>query len=790
MLTAGADLAWKLAAYEATAAGQPLIENALLLVGLLSLETIDGASAHLAFAADVRHAVEDEARGVAEVLARCGLEAASLRRLLRDLAGRGGREHRSRAVSRSPACRETFYRAAMLSGPAGVSALDLMAALGEAPDAVVARALREGGASVERLREEARRAERERRAAHAAGRAAAVTGAAAARPPGETPAETGDTAMPCLDRYGRDLTALAARGELGPVIGRRAELLQVLQILARAGRNNPVLVGEPGVGKTAIVEALAIRAAQGKDPAVLGGKRIIELSLPALLAGTRDRGALEERATRILAEARPRPGIIVSVDEMEPFLGAGGTEVGGGIADLFKAALDRGELRLIGATTIAGYRNHIESDPSLERCLEKVQVGEPSREETLEILIGLRPRLESRYQVAIDDDALLAAVDLSVRFDPDRNLPAKAIELVDRASARTRAPLLTMVRPPTTATEAPADSPLARAEAGRPTDRVTERAVAQAQAERSHLPLDRMAEGLGGRRRSPVLDIEPFLRERILGQDRAIARIGRRLRLALAGSRDSERPLATLLFLGPRGVGKTEAARLAASFLFGTEKALHRFDMSELTEERLVSRLRTVPEAVVLLEEMEKAHPRVLDLLVQVCAAGRLTDGTGRAADARNAIFVFTSNLGSAGCRGQTEDPGVAEADGPGDDVALEAARRFFPAQLLNRIDEVIVFRALGPEDAVRILRARLRGLCETVERQHGVRLEVEREAEDFVARTGFDPASGVRDLRGAVERLVEAPLSSLILDGKIRKHAAWRVAYDEGGIYVVPETG
>jgi ATP-dependent Clp protease ATP-binding subunit ClpC len=717
--TAGAAQAWELAASEATAGGHPVIENALLLVGILSLETIEEAPAHLALAPDVRHAVEDEARRVAEVVARCGLQAASLRRLLRDLAGRGGGDHHREAVSRSPACRETFYRAAMLSGPAGVSALDLMAALGEAPDAVVARALREGGASVERLREEARRSEREWRAA--------------ARPPAEAPGQAADPALPCLEGYGRDLTALAARGALGPVIGRRGELLQVLQILARAGRNNPVLVGEPGVGKTAIVEALAIRAAQGKDPAVLGGKRIVELRGSALLAATHDRGTLEERVARVLAETKGRPEVIVFVDELHTVLGAGETE--GRVADLLEAALGRGELRLIGATTNQEYRKHVESDPARERHFEKVAVGEPSREETLEILTGLRPCLEGRHGVAIDDDALLAAVELSARFDPDHNLPAKAIELVETAAARARGPTPSTVGAP---------------------DRVTERAVAQVLAEKARLPLEVLAEGRGGLPRPRVLDLEPFLRERILGQERAIERVGRRLRLALAETRDPERPLATLLFLGPGGVGKSETARLAASFLFGTEKALHRLDTSELVAEQLVSRLRTIPHALVLLDDMEKAPPRALDLLRQVFDEGRLTDGNGRMADARHAIFVLTS----------TSD---------------------LPPELLSRIDEVIAFRALGPEDAVRIVRLRLRLLCETVERQHGARLEVEPEAEEFIARSGFDPARGVRDLRRAVERLVEAPLSSLILDGKIRKHADWRVAYDEGGIYVVP---
>ncbi len=748
-LTAGADLAWKLAAADAVAGGHPRIENAQLFAGVLSLDKVEDAPSELALAPEVRRAVEDEGRQIREVLERCGLEAVSLRRLLREhaghggLAGHGAHDPPGALASRSPACKETFYRAAMLSGAGGVSALDLLAALAGASDLPLARAVREAGGTLERLREEARSAAR-------AGRAGGTPAA------GGAAAEPGAT--PHLDRCGRDLTALAARGELGPVIGRRAELLQVLQTLARAGKNNPVLVGEAGVGKTAIVEALAQRAAQGKDPAVLGGRRLVELRLATLLAGTKHHAALEERVARVLAEVRVRPELIIFIDELHAAVGAWETEAGRAAADLLKQALARGDFRLIGATTLAEYQRHIESDPALERRFEKIVVNEPSPEETLEILEGLRPRFEAHHQVRIDDAALRAAVDLSVRFDPDHCLPDKAIDLVDKAAARTRIPALN----------------------------VTERTVAQVLAEKADLPIELVALGLHGTPRSPVLELEPFLLDHLVGQDEAIARVARRLRIAHAGNHESERPLATLLLVGPPGVGKTETARLAASFLFGAEKALHRFDMSEYADEhgvarligsppgyggheeegRLVARLRTIPGAVVLLDEVEKAHPSVLDALRHVFDAGRLTDGKGRTADARHAVFILTSNLGSG-----------------------EAARRFFRPDLLDRMDEVIVFRALGPEDAVRILRSRLRVLCDTVQRQHGASLEVEPEAEAFIARTGFDPACGVRELRESMQRLVEAPLSSLILDGKIRKHAAWRVAYDEGGIYVVPGT-
>jgi ATP-dependent Clp protease ATP-binding subunit ClpC len=743
-LTAGADLAWKLAAAAAAAGGHSRIENAQLFAGVLSLETAADDPSELALAPDVRRAVEDEGRRIREVLERSGLEVVSLRRLLREHAGQAGRSRNGAAdlqeglASRSPACRETFYRAAMLSGPGGVSALDLLAALAGASDLALARAVREAGSTLERLREEAR----------SAARAGRLGGAP---PGGGTPEPAPPGATPLLDRCGRDLTALAARGELGPVIGRRAELIQVLQTLTRADKSHPVLVGEPGVGKTAIVEALAQRATQGKDPAVLGGRRIVELRLAALLAGTKHRIVLEERLARVLAEMRARPEVIVFIDELHEAVGAVETEAGRAAADFLKLALAGEGSRLIGATTVAEYQRHIASDPALARHFEPVVVNEPSPEEGLEILEGLRPRFEARHQVQIENAALRAAVDLSVRFDPDHCLPRKAIDLVDRAAAR---------------------------------GPVTEASVAQVLAETAQLPVEVVAAGLPGTTRPPVLELEAFLRDRLVGQDEALARVARRLRIAHAGNHESERARAALLLVGSPGIGKTETARLLASFLFGTDKALHRFELSEYSDEdgaarlmgspsgsgglaeeaRLVERLRTVPAAVVLLDELEKAHSSVLELLRRVFDAGRLTDRRGRTADARHAVFILTSNLGSG-----------------------EAARRFFPPELLDRMDEIIAFRALGPEDAIRILRARLRVLCDTVQQQHGATLEVEPEAEAFIARTGFDPSRGVHELRGAMQRLVEAPLSSLICDGKIKKHATWRVAYDEGGIYVVP---
>ncbi len=746
-LSVAAEMAWKVAAAEAARGRHPQIDNALLLVGLCSLEKLLAARDERALAPDAAEAVRREADRVEAALARAGLEATPLRRVLRDRLGRGTHRHGERAVSRSGACKETFYRAALLANGTEVTCLHLLAALAQDPDPAVSRPLRELGASLDTLKEQALLIAR-----------AAPVPAAEKRAEGPRDAAAGPT--PHLDRHGRDLTALAAKGELSPVIGRRRELLQLLQTLARPSKNNPVLVGEPGVGKTAIVEALAARAAEGKD-AVIAGRRIVELAPETLLAGTTDPSALEERVGQMLGEARAHPEILLFVDDLPTMLGAGPAEAGGALlGGLIKPALARGDLRFIGATTLAGYRRHVESDPALERRFDKIDVEEPTREEALDILRGLVPRWETRHQVGIDDDALLAAVDLSLRFDHDHRLPEKAIALVERAAART---------------------PRGFAE------RVAERAVAQVLAERMSLLVEQVTDALPGAGRPRVLDLEVHLRARIVGQEDAIALVCRRLRLAHSGTRDVPRPRAVFLFLGPRGVGKTETARLVASYLFGGPEALARFDMSEYTEEhsvvrligappgyvgheeegRLGARLRTRPYGVVLLDEVEKAHPRVFDLFLQVFDTGRLTDGRGRVADARHSIFILSSNLG-------TEAP-------------FEEVRRFFRPEMLNRIDEQVIFRALGPEDAARILKPILEEFIDTLRRQHGVVLTVEPAAEAFIAQAGFDADHGVREVRRALERLVQAPLSNLILEGKINRHPAWTVAYDEGGVYVIP---
>ena len=780
-LTPGAEAAWMIAAGEAAAGGHGRIEPAHLLIGVLSLGKLGVGADVTGLGANAAYVRDENARLVAAVTAS-GLDPTRLRRRARAELGRGPVEGPpSGPLSRSLTCKAVFAAAETLAGedrPVGVA--HLFAALAEDVDVVTARLVRQGGVDVAQLR---------------SALLAAVPAPAAAAPADATPPALAEapSRTPTLDRFGRDLTSLARKGELGPIIGREREILAVLQALARSGRNNPVLVGEAGVGKTAIVEALAIRAAEGRDPAVLAGKRIVGLRIGALLGGTGDRAAFEERVQGVIAEARAHPEIIVYVDELDALVGA--RRVGQGALDaanLVKPPLARGELRCIGATTAEVYRRLIESDPALERRFDKVLVEELDRDETLEVLRGLRPKLERHHGVSLPDEALAAAVDLSVRFETDRKLPDKAIDLVDKAAARTRLPALSLVHPPAArggrAPEAPPVTPVI---------------VARVLAEKRRLPLDLVAEALDTGLGSRLLALEGFLRERVLGQEEAIARVSRRLRLAFASREGRRGPITVLLFLGPSGVGKTETARLLAEHLFGSASGMVRIDASELMEEDAVSRLvgspdgvapleegrltdaiRTKPHALLLLDEVEKAHPRALDVFLRLFDEGRLTDSSGRIADGRNLVVVMTSNLGSA-----SRPVSPHAAAGPDDSGRARAdLRGVFRLELVNRIDEIVAFRALDPDDVEMIVGRALAELTSAVERRHGVRVRVTPEAARFAAQQAALSAPGARGAKRTVERLVHGPLSALVLTGKLTRHTSWAAVYDEGGIYLLPE--
>jgi ATP-dependent Clp protease ATP-binding subunit ClpC len=775
-LTPGAEAAWMIAAGEAAAGGHGRIEPAHLLIGVLSLGKLGqvddaGVGANAAI-------VRDEHARLVQAVTSSGLDPTQLRRRARAQLGRGPVEGPpSGPLSRSLTCKAVFAAAETMAGERAVGVADLFAALAEDVDAVTARIVRRDGVDVAKLRSNL---------------LAAVPPTAAVSAPIAPPAlAAAPTPTPTLDRFGRDLTALARRGELGPVVGRRREILAVLQVLARSRRNNPLLVGDSGVGKTAIVEAIAIRAAEGRDPVVLAGKRIVELRVGALLGGNERRAVLEERVQGVIAEARANPNIVVFVDEIDALVGEGGARPGGlDVAELLKPPLARGELRCIGATTLEAYRRVVEH-AGLERPFEKVLVDEPTRDETLDILRGLRPGFERRHGVSLPDETLAAAVDLSVRFETDRKLPEKAIDLVDKAAGRTRLP-----------TPGPPRAPAAAGEEAPEAPPVTPVMVARVLAEKRRLPLDLVAEALDTGIGSRLLSLEGFLRERVIGQEEAIARVSRRLRLAFASPQGRRGPITVLLLLGPGGVGKTETARLLAEHLFGSASGMIRIDMSELMGEdgghrlvgspggepfpqgRLTDAIRAKPRALLLLDQVEKAHARVLEVFLKLFDEGRLVDSSGRIADGRNLVVVMTSNLGSP-----SRPPLVSTLGTPDDSGRTRAdLRGVFGLELVNRIDEIVTFHPLDPDDVEMIVGRALADLTSAVERRHGVRVRVTPEAARFAAQQAVLAAPGARGATRTVERLVHGPLSALVLTGKLTRHTAWAAVYDEGGIYLLPE--
>lgn len=786
-LSSAASIAWQLSAQETAVSEYLLIEPDHLLIGICSLEKIHpGAATGDLVDSFSQKAFQTEVAAIEEILGAFELDPTSLRRAVRRKLGKGDAARVEKIVHRSPACKQVFQRAGELaSTESPVTCIHLLAALLEPPTAILSAVLKKAGVKPEDLRQKAQ--------AKFPAPAPADEEPLKVQPGAAPPAQEGTH---YLDRYGRDLTQAARQGKLGPFIGRRQELLQIIQTLARRSKNNPVLVGEAGVGKTAIVEALAVRAAEGKDPQVLGGKRIVELNMGALVGGTKFRGEFEERLSRLLDEVRTHPEVILFIDEIHNLVGAGRAEGSMDAANLMKPALARGDLRCIGATTIAEYRRYIEADPALERRFEKIIINEPTAEEALEILKGLRGKWEAHHQVRIADPALQAAVDLSIRFDGDHQLPDKAIDLVDRAGARARIPLLSMFagsKPPATTEPLGPSAPVGE---------VSALTIAQVLSEKIGVPLEIIAGHLQGSESSRLLDLEAFLKSKIIGQDEAIECACRRLLMSHAGLVKRRGPLAVFLFLGPTGVGKTELTRLLAEFLFGNASEMIRLDMSEYMEEhsaakligsppgyvgyeeegQLTGRLRSKPYSVVLLDEIEKAHPRVFDLFLQVFDDGRLTDAKGRTVDAHNAIFVMTSNI-SADKHAALGFLGAEQAD----DATREGVRRLFRAEFINRIDEQITFRALNEDDVRKILKPMLAEIIQNLQEQYQATLEIEEEAEKLLACQGYHARYGARELRRTIERLIQVPLSQLILSGQIKDHKTWRVTCRGEGLVIAP---
>ncbi len=644
---------------------------------------------------------------------------------------------------------------------------------------------------------------------------------------GQPVAPKGKSKTPTLDAYGRDLTTLARDNKLDPVIGRANEIERVIQILARRTKNNPALIGEPGVGKTAIAEGLAQRVIKGEVPEPLRERRVITLDLAGLVAGTKYRGEFEERMKRVMDEIRAAAGeIILFIDELHTLVGAGAAEGAIDASNIIKPALARGELQCIGATTLNEFRKHIEKDSALERRFQPVMVGEPSIDETIEILRGLRDRYEAHHKVTITDEALAAAAKLSDRYISDRFLPDKAVDLVDEASSRVR---LQATLPPPEIREIDDQIRKVKIEkeavvksqefekaaairdreeklrlekqrleqewvekkaSADKTIKVTEEDIAYIVSSWTRIPVSKLAQA----ETAKLLTMKDQLHKRVIGQDESVEVVTRAIRRSRAGLKNPKRPIGSFIFLGPTGVGKTEVARSLAEYLFDDSESMIRIDMSEYMEKYAVSRLvgappgyvgyeeggqlteavRRRPYCVVLLDEIEKAHPDVFNLLLQVLEDGRLTDSQGRIVDFKNSVIIMTSNVGASGMQ-TTTDIGFRsqKSSGEQDQAAyekmkgkvLEEVKHTFRPEFLNRVDEIVVFHQLNREQIEQIVSLELEKVVREVKAQE-MHLEVVEEAKALLARKGWDPQFGARPLRRAIQREVEDELAEELLKG------------------------
>jgi ATP-dependent Clp protease ATP-binding subunit ClpC len=622
-----------------------------------------------------------------------------------------------------------------------------------------------------------------------------------------------------LDQFGRNLTKLAEEGKLDPVIGRETEIERIMQILSRRTKNNPVLLGEPGVGKTAVVEGLAARINKGEVPELLKNKQIYTLDLAALVAGSKYRGEFEERLKKVMKEITQRGDIILFIDELHNLVGAGAAEGAIDAASILKPALARGELQTIGATTLDEYRRYLERDSALERRFAQIKVDQPSVENTVKILEGLRERYEQHHRVQITDDALAAAAELADRYISDRFLPDKAIDLIDEAASRMR--IKSMSAPPvyrdleeeieTTRREKEAaieaqeferaanlrdqerqlttrkrqlEDEWAEGESGVERPAVGEEEIADIVSMWTGIPVFKLTEA----ETKKLIRMEEELHKRVIGQEVAITAVSKAIRRSRAGIKDPKRPAGSFIFLGPSGVGKTELARTLAEFLFGDEESMVRIDMSEYMEKHAVSRLvgsppgyigydeggqlteavRRKPYSVLLLDEIEKAHPDVFNILLQILEDGRLTDAQGRTVDFRNAIVIMTSNIGASEIAKNTSI-GFTVSDETGmsyDDMKnriMGDLKKVFRPEFLNRIDEVIVFHKLAKEEVKEIIDLMINRVRVQVA-EHELQLELAEDAKDILVEKGWDPSMGARPLRRAIQRYIEDPLADEVL--------------------------
>ena len=643
----------------------------------------------------------------------------------------------------------------------------------------------------------------------------------------------GGSPTPALDQYSRDLTQMAAEGKLDPVVGREKEISRLIQILSRRTKNNPCLVGEPGVGKTAIAEGLAQRILAGSVPETIKDKRLVVLDLSGMVAGSKYRGEFEERIRKVVDEVRENQGILLFIDELHTIIGAGGAEGALDASNILKPSLSRGELQIIGATTLEEYRKYIEKDAALERRFQPVTVEEPSEEEAYEILKGLRPYYERHHKVEISDEALEAAVKMSVRYINDRFLPDKAIDLIDEAASKVQLSgyqasseiedlsreiqeilqekeraiktgylsLAKECQEKQKEAEARLEQLQVKEEKKnqRKSGKVDEKAVASIVSDWTKIPVQRLTEGETRR----LAQLEKELHKRVIGQEEAVHAVSQAVKRGRVGLKDPNRPIGSFLFLGPTGVGKTELSKALAQAVFGSEQAMIRVDMSEYMEKHSVSKLigsppgyvgydeggqlsekvRRNPYSVILFDEIEKAHPDVINILLQVLDDGHITDAHGRKVDFKQTIIIMTSNAGAQAIVEPKQLGFISQKDEKKDyekmkSGVMEEVRRLFKPEFLNRIDEIMVFHTLNKEEIRKIVLLLLKSLEKRCEEQMDIHLNVTNSAVDYIAEAGFDAKYGARPLRRAIQSKIEDRLANELLEGKIRRGDIVQVQY------------
>lgn len=650
---------------------------------------------------------------------------------------------------------------------------------------------------------------------------------------GSKSGKKGKSNTPTLDEFGTDLTEKARNGGIDPVIGREKEIERVIQILSRRTKNNPCLIGEPGVGKTAIAEGLALKIVKGEVPELLAGKKIVALDLTSMVAGTKYRGDFEERIKKAMDEVKNAKNVILFIDEVHTLIGAGAAEGAVDAANILKPALARGEIQVIGATTIDEYRKNIEKDSALERRFQSVMVGEPSEEETVEILKGLRDKYEAHHKVKIPDEAIENAVKMSSRYIADRFLPDKAIDLIDEAASRVR--LKAFTAPPNLKSMEQEIKRLEQEKAsavksqdfenaakirdkekdlqtlldeekekwknrsGKDIKVVTTEDIANVVSAWSGIPVTQLTKEESER----LLNMEKILHERIVGQDKAVSAVAKAIRRGRVGIKNPNRPLGSFIFLGPTGVGKTELCKSLAEAMFGSEDAIIKLDMSEYMEKHTVSKLigsppgyvgfeeggqltekiRRKPYSVVLFDEIEKAHPDVFNMLLQILEDGVLTDSKGRKVSFKNAIIIMTSNVGASKITNNKTSLGFGESENENkniEDLVMEDLKKTFKPEFLNRIDEIIVFNRLEKDDIKEIAKRMLKTLTKRLN-EMDIKLSFTDEAISAIADAGFDNVYGARPLRRAIQRRIEDPLSELMLEKKVVSGGTYVADFKDG---------